>query len=105
MVTCYITGNTYEHKEEIKKVKPTNKGFRNYWKYNYDFKCWELKLSNNFFTKKFEEEITIFCKNKGFKLEILNFTKKLTKSINDFKTIEEYFVYFHSKNNKNIKKR
>ena len=53
----------------------------------------------------FEEEITIFCKNKGFKLEILNFTKKLTKSINDFKTIEEYFVYFHSKNNKNIKKR
>ena len=47
MITFYIIGNTFDLKEEIKKLKSNRKDFNSWLKYNYDFKCWELDVSNN----------------------------------------------------------
>lgn len=103
MVTYYISGYTYHIKDEIKKILPASKDFKNWWRYNYDFKCWELEVPNNINSKKFEDKLREFCNEHNVKLEVLNFTKPLTKSMNDFKTVEEWFKYFHDQSNKNIK--
>jgi len=98
MFIYYISGNTYIYKEEIKKLKPTNKGFKKWWKYNKDFKSWELEVSNVFNTKKFEDKVRAFCKEYTLELEIIENPRGVTKSIKDFDTSEAFFWYFHREN-------
>lgn len=98
MYMYYISGNTYEHREEIKKLKPLSDNFKKYWKYNYDFRTWELEVANAFHTNKFENKVREFCAKSSLKLEILCSPSKVSKSINDFDTIEAYFDYFHKEN-------
>lgn len=98
MITYYITGHTFYLKEEIKAIKPTRKDFKNWWKYNYDFKCWELEVPNVVDTKKFRTKIENFCNEHNLKLEICELTKPLTKSMNDFETVEAFFDYMHKNN-------
>jgi hypothetical protein len=103
MYSIYIIGDTYHLKEDIKKIKPKRKDFKNWWKYNYDFKAWELSVPNHCYSKKFSNRIQFFCDEHNLKVEILEFTKLLTKSMNDFESHEAFFAYLHSQNNKNIK--
>lgn len=100
MITYYITGNTFDLKEEIKLLKPKRKDFKNWWIYNYDFKCWKLEVSNNINSIKFEKELKEFSNRNNLKLEICKLTKTLTKSMKDFETAEEFFQYFHQHNQK-----
>ncbi len=101
MFTYYITGNTFDLKDELKLIKPKRKDFKSWWRYNYSFKCWELNVPNGINTKKYCDSLETFCKKHLLKLEVLEFTKTLTKSINDFNSAEEYFQYFHRHNQKN----
>lgn len=100
MVNFYITGDTFNLKEDIKKLKPNRKDFNSWWKYNYDFKCWELNVPNNFNSSKYEKKLQLFCNEYDLKLEICKLTKSLTKSISDFESLEAYFQYFHKHNQK-----
>lgn len=100
MFIYYISGDTYIYKEEIKKLKPTNKGFKKWWKYNKDFKSWELEVSNVFNSKKYEETVRAFCEENKLELEILENPRRVTKSIKDFDTPEAFFEYFHKLNTK-----
>lgn len=101
MFSYYITGETYHLKDEIKKIKPKRKDFKKWWKYNYAFKAWELNVSNSCNSKKFKDDIQLFCDEHGLDLEVLEFTKPPSKSINDFDSIEAFFSYFHNQNNRN----
>lgn len=103
MTTYYISGYTYPLKEDIKMLKPTRKDFTNWWKYDYDFECWILEVPNSCNTKKFRTLVENFCSQHQLKLEVYEFTKSLTKSMQDFKTPEAWFDYLHKSNNKNIK--
>ncbi|PLY10860.1 MAG: hypothetical protein C0626_04305 [Arcobacter sp.] len=98
MFIYYILGNTYIYKEEIKKLKLTNKGFKKWWKYNKDFKSWELEVSNVFNTKKFEDSVRAFCKEYTLELKRLENPRGVTKSSKDFYTPEVFFEYFHGEN-------
>ncbi|MFV0563216.1 hypothetical protein [Malaciobacter mytili] len=98
MVTYYITGHTFYLKEEIKAIKPTRKDFKNWWKYNYDFKCWELEVPNSSDSKRFRNKLQSYCDKNNLKLEVYELTKPLTKSMNDFETIEAFFDYMHKIN-------
>lgn len=104
MYFYYISGkNTYLCREEIKKLRPERKNFKKWWNYNEGFRSWSLELANNMHSKKFQLRVELFCKENSLKLEVLEYTKALTKSINDFKIEEEFFSFLHRNNNKNIK--
>ena len=103
MYNYYLTGNTYHLKGEIKNIKPKRKHFRKWWKYNYDFKAWELNVSNSCNSKRFKDKLQLFCDEHNLELEILEFTQPLSRPMNNFDSIEAFFDYFHSQNNKNIK--
>jgi hypothetical protein len=98
MITYYINGNTFNLKDEIKSMKPKRKDFKNWWKYNYDFKCWELEVPNSCDSNKFRNEIKLYCIEHNLRLEICEFTNSLTKSINDFDTVDGFFDYLHKSN-------
>ncbi|WP_321467906.1 hypothetical protein [Halarcobacter sp.] len=104
MYFYYIKGkNTFLLKEEIKKFKPQRKDFNKWWIFSDEFKSWHLEVPNNVHTKEFDLNIQSFCKENDLELEILEFTKPLTKSIKDFKTEEGFFSYLHKNNNKNFR--
>lgn len=97
MFTYYITGDTFCFKEEIKSIKPIRKDFKNWWKFNYDFRCWELSVPNNINSNKFKERVELFCINNNLKLEVFEFTKKL-KPMSHFSSIDTFFNYLHENN-------
>lgn len=100
MITYYAIGDIYEVKEELKKIIPTSTTFNNRWKYDTNFKWWELKVPQNFNSKKYEEQLRLFCKDKNIRLEKLDITNNLKKSIDDFKDIHTFFQYFYKHNYK-----
>jgi len=103
MYSYYIKGKTYLYRLEIVKLKPRRKNFVNKWYWNKKTKEWLLHVPNNYHSQKFQNEVTLFCNKRDLELEVIEFTRVLTKSINDFDSIEAFFDYFHSLNNKNVK--
>jgi len=101
MYNIYISGDTYSLREEIKRLKPTNKHFKRWWRYDYKFNCWHLKVADTFFTKEFNTLIVNFSQKHSLILEVLQEPKPVKKSINDFESEEEYFEHFHKKNKPN----
>lgn len=101
MYSYYILGKTYKLKELIKKIKPHRKDFKGWWHFNYDLNAWELNVPNHCNCKKFKTQLQAFCDENSVKLEVLEFTKSLVKSMKDFKTIEGFFSYFHKQNSFN----
>ena len=100
MYNIYLSGNTFDLKEEIKELKPKRKDFKGWWKYNYDFKSWEINIPNNIISKKFLEELQNFTKKHKLKIEIYEFTNNNTKSIKDYDNIESFFQDFHNNNSR-----
>jgi len=103
MFYYYIYGDTFDKKEEIKKQKPSRKDFKNWWRYNKDLQCWELRVPHNQNSKKFQNSLMEFCNKNKFKLEIIETfydTKFDVKQMSDFKTKEAFFDYFHKQGNK-----
>jgi hypothetical protein len=93
----YLSGNTFNLKDEIKSLIPNRKDFVNWWKFKPDIKCWELNVPNSIFSKKFRNDLEEFANKHNIKLEISEFTKQ-TKSINDFNSPEDFFAYLHKNN-------
>lgn len=94
MYDIYITGNSYHVKDELKKLLPARKNLKKWWYYNYDFNCWQLTLQNSMISKKYLNRLYAFCDKNNLKLEIFEQIKN-KKNINDFKTSEDFFDYFH----------
>jgi len=99
MILYYLTGYSYHIKEEIKALKPKRKDMKNWWKYNYDFKCWELKMANSLTSKKYEKLLKDFAELHNLQYERID-DNKLKRSIQDFNSAEDFFNYFHKQNNK-----
>jgi len=101
MITYYIHGKTYGLKEDIKKLKPTGKSFKKWWRYDYDFKCCFVPKGQN--SKKLYTLIEEFCKKNELELELIEQTEDAKKGMKDFKSMDAFFDYFHTMGNRNIK--
>ena len=99
MYDIYLTGDSFQHKEDIKKLKPKNPKFSRYWRWSKTLKCWELtKVANTYMTKEFQDSLLLFSKETDLTLEILEEIKTKVKSINVYETEEEYWEDFHKRN-------
>lgn len=110
MFNFYISGDTFDLKEEIKTLKPSRKDFRSWWKFLKDTKCWHLSVQDSMISKKFLDMIIEFCEENDLELDVVHDTglrpleeditaakqlKNRSKSISDFETLEGFFAYLH----------
>lgn len=100
MHNIYISGsNTFQCKEEIKRLLPTSKSFRKYWKFNKHFKAWHLeKVSDGYMTINFIKLLENFTNTHHLTLEIWEEPKKIIKGITDYSNEDEYWEAFHKRN-------
>ncbi len=89
---------TYYHKEEIKKLKPSAKSCKSFWIFDHALKCWHIQIADKYMSKRYRKQLEEFAQVHELKIEILQDIKAKKKSIADYEDEEEYMEQFHRTN-------